>query len=818
MESTLNPETHARIMEQWHRLILPSGPIRAGKQSTKGNSYPDAPFDEEAHLAGAATYAVNLADPASNVRCGVLDFDTGQAAAQQVAAVRAHAHVAGLATLGAVSGRKGAHCWLFVSEPVPKATMTAALRRLAELAVPGVSDFETIPGDNQRIKLPPCKHQVSGKDAYFYDAEGQPEEQAALLEAVTPTPVETLFQFVQAGANEPPASETPDDMVPDFQRLQGELPPCMKTMFEYGCLPGETFNKTALTFARYANDTRLSPSQRKQLAIRLAEDFSGNTEKDVSQRIRHIDSLKQHANEPFSCAYMLKHRNVDSFAFNCVDCAARPKGVMRDSAGAGTRQAEQPQAASKRLETELALQLLHVTLQQGKPSAVIDAAILPDGLATVWRAAGDGVTTATEMAEWCERRGHSEAAQLTSLVNKLLHLVTEPSANELAQIVERAVALTARHKAQQTLTAATHALNEGKPLDEALLAVDALAAAQPTPHWGIPLERHRSALLASLAGDSSPAIKTPFDALNSRLSGGLRGGKLYVLGAPPGSGKTTLAAQLADYAADNGTPVAFVSMEMGREQLFDYAMARHAGLNSACIEQRQLDVDDEEKLAAAAQTYLEGAGKRLAVIEGDFDTTPDRLAAWVKQARRQYQLPGTDPVLVVVDYLQLLQSGVSDLDNGSGSETLRVSQVANRLKQLARDHNAAVLALSDINREAQTDGTAGKDYTLSSYRDSNRIGHSADVALMLYSDDSKAGSSAWESFAKRLDDKGLFVVANNVRDHADDTPQHGPGALAHARLQLLKNRGGRGRGDLLLAYERAFHRFTGVSLPDLEAL
>mgnify|MGYP000036659115 CR=1 FL=1 len=431
---TLSQEMQARIEAQWKRLVLPDGDINAGRQEPEGNSYPNAPFDAPAHLAGAATYAVNLTDADGNVRCGVLDLDTGDPAVQQIADIRAHAQAAGLVTLGAVSGRKGAHCWLFVSEPVPKATMTAALRRLAELAVPEVP-FEAIPGDNQRIKLPPCKHQVTGQTAYFYDKKVELVDQAKVLEAVTPTPVATLLQFVQAGASEQPVSETPADMVPNFQRLQGDLPPCIRTMLEQGGLPDETYNKAAMTLARYTQHAGLSPSQRKQLNIRLADDFRGSTEKSVSERIRHVDSLKQHVAEPFSCAYMLRYRNRSGFAFQCVECKARPSGVMRASSSGDIRHVERTQRSGRLLETELARQLLHVALRQGNPAAVINASILPDNLATVWQAVGDGVTTAAEMADWCTRRGSSNSENLTLLVNQLLHQVPAPTDEEHAQSV-----------------------------------------------------------------------------------------------------------------------------------------------------------------------------------------------------------------------------------------------------------------------------------------------------------------------------------------------------------------------------------------------
>ena len=159
---------------------------------------------------------------------------------------------------------------------------------------------------------------------------------------------------------------------------------------------------------------------------------------------------------------------------------------------------------------------------------------------------------------------------------------------------------------------------------------------------------------------SGPAgVPTPFVYLNGLLGGGLRGGKLYVLGAPPGGGKTTLAAQLADAAAEAGIPTAFVAFEMSCGQLFDYALARAAGLNSAIIEARSFRRSEEDQagLAASANGYLETVAPNLSVIEGDYFTTTAQLAGWAAQARARYGLSEQDPVLIVVDYLQLMNIG-----------------------------------------------------------------------------------------------------------------------------------------------------------------
>ncbi|NJK54223.1 MAG: hypothetical protein HC936_18210, partial [Leptolyngbyaceae cyanobacterium SU_3_3] len=89
----------------------------------------------------------------------------------------------------------------------------------------------------------------------------------------------------------------------------------------------------------------------------------------------------------------------------------------------------------------------------------------------------------------------------------------------------------------------------------------------------------------------------------------------------------------------------------------------------------------------------------LTVLEAGPEVTVAHLKGTIAQIRRIAELDKTAPVLVIVDYLQLMCCGDEKLDSGA-NEVLRVSRVATGLKQLARDTGAAVVAISDINKAA----------------------------------------------------------------------------------------------------------------------
>ena len=82
------------------------------------------------------------------------------------------------------------------------------------------------------------------------------------------------------------------------------------------------------------------------------------------------------------------------------------------------------------------------------------------------------------------------------------------------------------------------------------------------------------------------------------LTDGLHKGELTVIGARPGVGKTTFALQVAEYIAEKGKKVAFVSMEMSDEQLIQKIIAKRTRINSRKIRNGDLSEDEIQRLMA----------------------------------------------------------------------------------------------------------------------------------------------------------------------------------------------------------------------------
>jgi len=855
------------LLVQWQRLLFPPEPlpVRAGEQLNTGNRYPDVRGVPhwEAHQGGTRTYAVNPVYPGPDggglCKFAVLDLDEGGDSLPKARALLELCRLAGLAALPAWSGSKGCHVWLFF-EPASVSLATAVLKRL-KAAVP--FQGELIPGDLMRVKVPPAMHQERRLWAFFLEPlpEHPPElktaptgfldSQAGILAKVVPTPVARLSAYANAGG-ERREPQPESDMQPDLAKLGGHLAPCIAALVEQGAKPelGSSWDKQALTLKRYAITAGIDDKAGLSLLKTLSDnspDFP--TKKDWNAKARHWHSIKEPG--PFRCGFLLPARQA--LGFRCSECAARPAGVKVGKAEPNPRPRETLRDNAKAvpdtspalfLEPALADSLLQLALQAGLPEARISPAIFPETPlpgndpktgkpataalhALGWQGIQAGSRTPAAILNVLDRQPYPPAlvakAALAALVTRLIGcpLLPEP---EQAALIERASDLTARRDLLAALGTGTTATNQGKPMQAVIGGLHETTArlqqAAGTA-WGSPLAAYATELLEGLITTERATVPTPFDTLNSLLGGGLQAGKLYVLAAPPGGGKTTLSCQIADFAASKGCPVAYVAMEMGRAQLFDYALARSLGMNSAKVEAKQFRHSPLEsaQLATAAQAYLETIAPYLAVIEGDWTTTPATLAAWVAGAKARYAVTADNPVLVIVDYLQLLNTGLSELDGGTSGETPKISQVAVQLKQLARDSGVAVLALSDIVKSEQGEAFKGKEFTLNMLRGSNRIAHAADTVLALYSeaaqaDGGKAGNDPWQMLAGKYADSARardFLRSLDDLRHAH--PTGGDSAAVYSRLELLKNRGGRGRGSQVLLYQRAYHRFIGLSVP-----
>ncbi len=228
-------------------------------------------------------------------------------------------------------------------------------------------------------------------------------------------------------------------------------------------------------------------------------------------------------------------------------------------------------------------------------------------------------------------------------------------------------------------------------------------------------------------------LPTGFKEIDKRLLG-LQPGQLIVLAARPAMGKTALALNLAiNSAKHSGLPVAIFSLEMLAPELSMRILASEAAVDSMRLRTKNYLDSDLRNIATAVQSL-----SNLPLFINDAaDITLIDIRSQCRKIKIEQGLG-----LVVIDYLQLMQS-----HSKNPSREQQISEISRGLKNLAKELECPVIALSQLNRavEARTE----KRPMVSDLRESGSIEQDADIVMLLYRD---------EVYNKETKDKGIAEV------------------------------------------------------------
>ena len=213
-------------------------------------------------------------------------------------------------------------------------------------------------------------------------------------------------------------------------------------------------------------------------------------------------------------------------------------------------------------------------------------------------------------------------------------------------------------------------------------------------------------------------IRTGFQDLDS-LTTGLQKSDLVILAARPSVGKTSLALNIAEFAAARDRKsVGIFSLEMSKEQLVLRLLSSVANIDSQRLRTGFLDEMDFTRIAPAMNT-LSGAPIYI-------DDTPNISTMELRtKARRLQAEVGLD--MVIVDYLQLMQATATSKDANRVQE---VAEISRGLKALARELKIPVIALSQLSRQPEM--RESKEPRLSDLRESGSIEQDADLVMFLW--------------------------------------------------------------------------------------
>jgi len=246
-----------------------------------------------------------------------------------------------------------------------------------------------------------------------------------------------------------------------------------------------------------------------------------------------------------------------------------------------------------------------------------------------------------------------------------------------------------------------------------------------------PLSDVLQQLLQEGISDKRIPTGTPLD---EYLDGGLPACQLSVLAARPGTGKTMFALQIAYHASLLGHRVIFFSYEMTMRNLVRRLVQQVLQVSPGHLPSFVRTAEGKQAVAGFSNVLGE---LPLMFVDGVHQTPgavrSDVLRFIQSQMANGVKNPGVD--LIIVDYLQLMSAdqGFHSVDFG---RVVELDYITASLKAIAREFDASVLVLAQLNREAQF-----KRPSLSNLKDSGAIEQNADVVLLMYRDEEETAGS-----------------------------------------------------------------------------
>jgi len=224
-------------------------------------------------------------------------------------------------------------------------------------------------------------------------------------------------------------------------------------------------------------------------------------------------------------------------------------------------------------------------------------------------------------------------------------------------------------------------------------------------------------------GGESRGLPTGFLDLDNILAG-FQKSDLIILASRPSMGKSSLALNIGtNIAINQKVPVGVFSLEMSKDQVVDRLIAAQANVDLWRLRTGKLSSDGEDNDFSRIQEALGVLAETPIYID---DAASSNILQMRAMARRLQAEKGLG--LIIVDYLQLMEPRTS-----SDSIVSQVTEISRSLKNLARELNVPVLALSQLSRAVEQ--RSPQIPRLADLRESGSLEQDADVVLFIYRED-----------------------------------------------------------------------------------
>jgi len=836
------------------------------------------------HIAGTKTVSIQLLQLRTHlVKCFSMDFDRKSAdeslytTLSRALIIQEAFEKLGITVYIEFSGNKGFHLWGFFLESLPGSTVRQFCKIVIQLA--GCEPSETFPeadwinedgtgAGHKPIKLPCGVHNASGRRTGFlsqeigWDDQGfpiLPDNQDEIINSFSYISsmdiIAVLNRSTETGVSndagsKPKTSNSNSPITIDFSCLKdNEHPPCITYLVQQGAPKDVDYNKMNLTLIRYA----ISRKYDFDMALGLATPMAQNTSPQHPTSKKSIDEKTNN----FKSEWKSAQKNIDMCQWSCGYALCSKEFVASRQCSSSecafwSYERSQYQSQWKSTETDYLIEREVFAYILSKPETasklILQSDVEPDGFQgqvevckdkyiflhrLLWQVITGLVDKKQEIRTSLILADLEDAVKAEDITAIKVYLDFLESGVEACKLetfnihLERIKDIGLRMRAQRQIADLSKSLTiRDIPLATTMdtMIYKAQNLQRRTAADIEPVSQHMETLVNNLFSKPVNSIPTPSSWFNNILNGGWHPSKLYVIGAPPGSGKTTFCTWCGDYAASNKTHVLYVAYEMSQDQLWINGLARAGNIDSSLIEaKRWMDstyerVDSlQRSVGEAIKKYHNTVAEHMTISEADPEVTTAQIKGMIAKMRQRANINEDEPIIVVIDYLQLMMSGDEKLDTGV-NETGRVGRIATALKQLARDTGTAVIAISDITKQAYQEATKSGNLDMSALRDSFKIAHAADVIMLLQTgtvyigkDENIKSKDQIDIMMERYSGGDEIEFQHKLMDARTRYPLNDAAKATYARLSILKNRGG-SSGEPLFVYEKAYHNFIAFDL------
>lgn len=241
-------------------------------------------------------------------------------------------------------------------------------------------------------------------------------------------------------------------------------------------------------------------------------------------------------------------------------------------------------------------------------------------------------------------------------------------------------------------------------------------------------------------------ITSDISELDKSLGGGFSPG-LFIFGANPGLGKTSLMLHLINNFASKERCVLLFNLEMSTFQIMTKLLANYSYRKSlqdskfrpfTINELSSYNIDLRKEVYDLMTQFNESAYRFINVISKseDLNTHPNNQSDYVEcieTALMNYRdLIKVTPI-VIVDFLQLLKSEPSE-EGIAIDRRLEMNVIIEKLKKYSNVYQATIIVISSLSRRSYTNETVNVeniDYNLSAFKESGMIEYQADFLAVL---------------------------------------------------------------------------------------